>query len=70
MVECPKYVITGNGENRYKLPDKETIARLNAAYPNGCELHFTQMNSKLQKIFEGEDGHRLKVCEGARFAFE
>ncbi len=69
-IDSPKYVITGNGENRYKLPDKETIARLNAANPEGCELHFTVMNSKLQEIFEGENGHHLTVCEGATFTFE
>lgn len=69
-IDCPKYVITGNGENRYKLPDKETIARLNAANPEGCELHFTVMNSKLQEIFEGEEDHHLTVCEGAVFTFE
>lgn len=69
-IDCPKYVITGNGENRYKLPDKETIARLNAASPEGCELHFTQINSKLQEIFEGEEDYHLTVCEGAEFTFE
>lgn len=49
---CPKYVISGNGANRYHLPDKETIARLIAANPMGCELHFTQMNFKLKEILQ------------------
>ena len=69
-IDSSKYVITGNGENRYKLPDKETIARLNATNPEGCELHFTVMNSKLKEIFEGEEDHRMMVCEGATFTFE
>lgn len=68
-IECPKYIITGNGLNRYKLPDKETIARLVAINPEGCELHFTEMNSKLQEIFEGEANHHLTVCENATFTF-
>lgn len=70
IINCPRYVITGNGENRYKLPDKETIARLNAANQKGCELYFTMMNSKLQQIFEGEEDHHLTVCEGAIFTYE
>lgn len=67
---CPQYVITGNGANRYHLPDKETIARLIAANPMGCELHFTQMNSKLKKIFAGDDCGNLKIVDEANFIFE
>lgn len=69
-IDCPKYVISGNGENRYKLPDKETIARLIGVNPAACELHFTAPNSKLKEIFEGEQGYSLNVCYGANFVFE
>lgn len=69
-IECPKYVITGNGNNRHNLPDKETIARLNAANQTGCELHFTALNDKLQEIFKSEDKHNLLICDGAKFEFE
>lgn len=69
-IECPRYVITGNGTNRYQLPDKETIARLIAANPSGCELHFTQMNSKLEEIFEGDDCGNLSVFGEANFTLE
>lgn len=69
-LNCCRYVITGNGENRYKLPDKEAIARLVAANPAGCELHFTEMNSKLSEIFSDEDKHHLTVCNGATFMFK
>lgn len=69
-IDCPKYVISGNGENRYKLPDKETIARLNGANPDEVELHFTEHNSKLKEIFEGEQDHYLTVNYGADFKFE
>lgn len=69
-VICPKYVITGNGANRYHLPNKETIARLIAANPTGCELHFPQMNSRLKQIFEDDDCGNLKVVDGASFTFE
>lgn len=67
---CNQYVITGNGENKYKLPDKETIARLIGANPTGCELHFTAKNQKLQEIFTDEDDVNLSVCYGAKFLFE
>lgn len=69
-INCSKYVITGNGANRYQLPDKETIARLIAANPSGCELHFTQMNSKLKEIFDNDDCRNLKVFGEANFIFE
>lgn len=67
---CPKYVISGNGANRYHLPDKETIARLIAANPMGCELHFTQMNFKLKEIFANDDCGNLNVVYDANFTFE
>ena len=67
---CPQYVISGNGTNRYRLPDKETIARLIAANPMGCELHFTQMSSKLQEIFANDDCENLKVIYEANFTFD
>lgn len=69
-IECPQYIITGNGENRHKLPDKETIARLLAANPEGCELHFTGQNNKLREIFEDEENLNLKVCYDTKFEFE
>ncbi len=70
LLDCPRYTISGNGENRYKLPDKETIARLISANANGCELHFTVNNSKLEEIFLDEDDLNLNVCFGATYMFE
>lgn len=67
---CPKYVISGNGANRYHLPDKETIARLIAANPMGCELHFTEMNLKLKEIFANDDCGNLNVVYDVNFTFE
>lgn len=69
-LDCPLFTITGNGENRYRLPDKETIARLIMANPNGCELHFTEKNSKLEEIFIDEGELNLNVCFGATYTFE
>lgn len=69
-IECPKYIITGNGENKYKLPDKETIARLVAANPEGCDLHFTSHNNKLREIFADEGNLNLRVCYMAEFELE
>lgn len=69
-IDCSLYVITGNGANQYHLPNKETIARLIAANPSGCELHFTQVNSRLKQIFADDDCGNLKVVDGACFTFE
>ena len=69
-IDCQQYVITGNGANRYRLPDKETIARLIAANPSGCKLHFTQMNSKIKDIFADDDCGNLTVVSDADFTFE
>ncbi|MDE6560256.1 MAG: hypothetical protein K2K75_02620 [Muribaculaceae bacterium] len=49
---------------------KETIARLIAANPMGCELHFTQMNLKLKEIFANDDCGNLNVVYDANFTFE
>lgn len=69
-INCPRYVITGNGANRHHLPDKETIARLIAANPMGCELHFTQMNFKLKEIFTNDNCKNMTVIYDANFTFE
>lgn len=68
-IHCQRYMITGNGENRYKLPDKETIARLIFANPSGCEIHFTQLNSKLKEIFEDDEHDNLTIVSEAIFNF-
>lgn len=69
-IDCSQYIITGNGANKYQLPDKETIARLISANPAGCELHFTQMPPKLNEIFANDDSGNLKVIGDANFKFE
>ncbi len=70
QIDCRQYVITGNGENRFRLPDKETIARLIAANTMGCSIHFTNWNGKLQEIFSSDEDPRLTVSNEVRFLFE
>lgn len=68
-IESPLFVVTGDAMNPYNLPDKETIARLMAAYPDGFELHFPQLNFCLNSIFAKETMGNMKVCDGANFNF-
>lgn len=70
MIDCENYVITGNGRNKYHLPDKETIARLKAANPGGFSLHFSNYNSTIEQIFENETDQSLNVCPIAEFTYE
>ncbi|MBQ0087850.1 MAG: MBL fold metallo-hydrolase [Prevotellaceae bacterium] len=70
MIDCDNYVITGNGRNKYHLPDKETIARLKAANPRGFSLHFSNYNSTIEQIFENEKDESFNVCPKAEFTYE
>lgn len=69
-IDCQQYIVTGNGDNKYKLPDKETIARLIAANPSGVNLHFTEWNSILQEIFSEEEECNLELSNEVKFVFE
>ena len=70
MIDCDSFVITGNGRNKYNLPDKETIARLIAAKPEGFSLHFSNYNSTIDQIFDNERVDPFKVCKKAEFSYE
>ena len=65
-----KEVITGNGRNKYHLPDKETIARLKATKQGVFSLHFPNYNSTIEQIFENEKDGSFKVCPKAEFSYE
>lgn len=70
MIDCDNYVITGNGRNKYHLPDKETIARLKATKQGVFSLHFPNYNSTIEQIFENEKDGSFKVCPKAEFSYE
>ncbi|WP_338358589.1 MBL fold metallo-hydrolase [Yeosuana marina] len=61
FIDCPNYLISSNGENKYYLPTKESLARIilnnNRDYNLKYTIYFTYDNSILRKIFDvdGED---------------
>jgi len=70
MINCDCFVITGNGRNKHNLPDKETIARLIAAKPEGFSLHFSNYNSTIDQMFDNERVNFFKVYRKAEFSYE
>lgn len=59
LIECQNYLFSANGENKHKLPTKESIARIlrnkNRNFKNKYNLYFTYDNDTLQNIFNIED---------------
>lgn len=64
LLNCTNYIITSNGENRYNLPAKETIARIlrNFNRDNSIRytIHFPHDNSTLRSIFSVDDSDIFK----------
>ena len=58
LIDCEKFIFSANGENKYKLPSKESIARIlrnkNRNLENKYILYFTYDNDTLRNIFENE----------------
>ncbi|HVW94426.1 MAG TPA: MBL fold metallo-hydrolase [Mucilaginibacter sp.] len=57
LIDCRRYVISANGENKHFLPSKESLARLlrnkhRDVQKEHFELHFTYDNATLRRIFE------------------
>jgi beta-lactamase superfamily II metal-dependent hydrolase len=69
-IDCTTYIITGNGQNRYQLPNKETIARLLASKPNGFDLHFSTETCALKTMFENEDTKQINIHYKADLKYE
>ena len=54
IVRCNNFIISANGNNKYRLPDKACLAKilLNKYRPaEKCHLHFTYDNPTLRSIF-------------------
>ncbi len=59
LIQCQNYLFSANGENRHKLPTKDSIARIlrnkNRDISNKYRLFFTYDNDTLRSIFTIED---------------
>jgi beta-lactamase superfamily II metal-dependent hydrolase len=54
IVRCNNYLISANGSNKYRLPNKECLARIllnKHRAAEKCHLYFTYDNSTLRSIF-------------------
>lgn len=52
MINCSKFVISADGYNRHKLPNKETIARVIKENNHLIELYITHKNDITDSLFE------------------
>jgi len=51
MIDCNKFVISGDGKNNHKIPNKETMARVIHTKDNPVEFHITENNDWTRNIF-------------------
>jgi len=61
MIKCNNFIISANGENKYKLPSKQclaTIIRSTQRTDDVCNLFFTYNNETLRNIFK-TDGEMI-----------
>lgn len=69
LIDCNNYIITADGENKYRLPTKECIARILRSRCRKQESHynfyFTDDNRTLRSIFSNEDE---KIEERLKFS--
>lgn len=69
-IDCTTYVITGNGQNRYQLPNKETIAKILASKSSQFDLYFSTKTCALKTMFENEDTEQINIHYNADFKYE
>lgn len=59
LIDCDNYIFSANGENKYKLPTKESIAIIlrnsNRNLERKYSIYFNYDNDTLRSIFENED---------------
>jgi len=63
LIDCNRFIVTGNGDNRYGLPDKEAFACVIARFGENVELYTTQMGNRLRHIFDVDQKYRIEEKE-------
>lgn len=70
MVDCNTYVITGNGRNKYNLPNKETIGRLLKSNTEAFTIHFPNYSISIDSITKNEKTENLTLSIKNKYLFE
>lgn len=70
IVDCNMYVITGNGRNKYYLPNKETIARLLKSNTEEFTIHFPNYTLSIGSIFKDEEQWNCSLSKASKYCFE
>lgn len=70
IIDCGKYIITGNGRNKYNLPDKETIARLLKSNTGTMVIYFPNYTEAIKNIFVNEDLGNVTLSKEPLYLFE
>ena len=59
LIDSENYIISSNGENKYKLPNKESLARIlrnsNRNLERKYNIYFNYDNDTVRKIFENDN---------------
>lgn len=66
LVDCNRFIVTGNGMNKYKLPHKETMSRVILIKGEHAQFYTTQMSPQLSCMFDVDD-NRYKIEEWIDF---
>lgn len=70
IIDCDRYVITGDGRNRYHLPNKETIARLLKTNTKRFTLFFPNHTPTIDCIFKGEGVVDITLSADNKYFFD
>lgn len=70
MIDCASYVITGDGRNRYHLPNKETIARLLNSNVGEFTLFFPNYTHSIDSVFKDEKTSRITMSTDKKYLFD
>lgn len=79
MIQCNNFIISANGDNKYKFPSKQclaTIIRSSQRTDAVCNIHFTYDNETLRNIFRIDGGaifeeynFKIHFSSGLYFSF-
>ena len=70
IIDCDRYVITGDGRNRYHLPNKEMIARLLKTNTKNFTLFFPNHTPIIDCIFKGEGVADITLSTDNKYFFD
>lgn len=60
LLRCEQFVVTGDGNNSYKLPDKESLARVIRHYGEDVRFYATKMEWELAEVFKVDGKYSIE----------